>query len=75
VNERKKKKRKVGKECNLIDIFVCLFVVVVVDKFLFLFFIIATNILIEFRDDPINLNEGSSSSRTLSNLFFNSEFE
>ena len=42
--KEKEKKRKVGKECNLIDnIFVCLFVVVVVvavvDKFLFLFFV------------------------------------
>ena len=51
MNERKKK-RKVGKECNLIhdNIFVCLFVVVVVvavaDKFLFLFFTTATDILI-----------------------------
>jgi len=41
--KEKEKKRKVGKECYLIDnIFVCLFVVVVVavvDKFLFLFFV------------------------------------
>ena len=50
MNERKKK-RKVGKECNLIhnNTLVCLFVVVLVavaDKFLFLFFTTATDILI-----------------------------
>ena len=49
---KEKKKRKVGKECNLIDnIFVCLIVVVVValvDTFLFffVFFTTATDILI-----------------------------
>ena len=50
MNERKKKKRKVGKECNLIDnIFVCLFVVVaVVDKFLFLFLVFFLLLLLTF---------------------------